>query len=141
MSFATSPTVLRRFTLGLLCVLPLTGATLERLSFDDLVEKSTEIVRGRVSSSSDAFRGQLIYTHYRIEILERWKGPQQTTVEVMVPGGTVGGCARPTRERHSLYAVRSTFCSYGRASSGTTHIIGFTQGMFQLSKAAGQKTG
>jgi hypothetical protein len=114
------------------------GATLERLSFDDMVEKSTAIVRGRIGRTSSAFRGGLIYTHYQVEILERWKGPHRAAVEVMVPGGTVGSVHQsysgaPQLERGQEYVL---FLWTGK--SGTTQVIGFTQGLFQLSKAAGE---
>jgi len=38
------------------------GATLERLTRDDLIAKSTAIVRGKVISSYASFRGPIIYT-------------------------------------------------------------------------------
>jgi hypothetical protein len=138
MLFAFVSAMARRFSLGLLFALSLAGATLERLSFEDMIEKSTAIVRGRVAGSYDAFRGQLIYTHYRIEILERWKGPQQASVEVMVPGGSVGAVRQsysgaPQLKRGQEYVL---FLWTGR--SGTTQVIGFTQGLFQLSKSGGQ---
>ena len=41
---------------------PLGGATLERLTRDDLIAKSTAIVRGKVISSYASFRGPIIYT-------------------------------------------------------------------------------
>jgi len=38
------------------------SATLERLTRDDLIAKSTAIVRGKVISSYASFRGPIIYT-------------------------------------------------------------------------------
>src|ERR1043166_5054713 len=66
---------------------PTYATTLTRASFDDLVQKSTGIVRGRVVSSSGASLGSMIYTYYRIQVLDRWKGPAATQVELQVPGG------------------------------------------------------
>ena len=42
---------------------PLTAATLQRLSLDDMVAQSTSIVRGTVTASWSAFTGSIIYTH------------------------------------------------------------------------------
>ena len=61
------------------------GATLERLTLDDLTAKSTAIVRGKVISS---FRGPIIYTHYQVQVSEQPKGTSGSSLEVVVPGGT-----------------------------------------------------
>ena len=49
-------------------VLPLPGATLERLSLDDMIARSTTIVRGKVTASWAAFTGSVIYTHYQVQV-------------------------------------------------------------------------
>ena len=55
-------------------VLPLDCATLERLSLDDMITRSTTIVRGKVTASWAAFTGSVIYTHYQIQVSEQFKG-------------------------------------------------------------------
>src|SRR5436309_10163573 len=70
---------------------PLQCATLERLSLDDMIGKATSIVRGKVSTSYAAFSGPVIYTHYTIQVSERYKGVGGSSVEVLVPGGVVNG--------------------------------------------------
>ena len=72
-------------------VLAAQATTLSRASFDDLVQKSTGIVRGRVTGSFSATRGSSIYTYHKIQVLERWKGLAAAQVEVQVPGGTFQG--------------------------------------------------
>src|SRR5579862_4041182 len=69
-------------TLGL-AALP--GATLERLSLQDMITQSTAIVRAKISGSYTAFSGAVIYTHYQIQVSETLKG--KATVEFIVPGG------------------------------------------------------
>src|SRR5690348_15396834 len=69
----------------------LEATTLTRASLDDLIQKSTAIVHGKILGSSPVSRGQVIYTSYRIQVLERWKGAQDAQVEVMVPGGMLNG--------------------------------------------------
>ena len=50
---------------------PLGGATLERLTLDDLIAKSTAIVRGKVTARYASFRGPIIYTHYEVQVSQR----------------------------------------------------------------------
>ncbi len=69
----------------------MSAATLERLGMDEMIEKSTAIVRGRVTGQRAAFRGPVIYTHFSVQVLERWKGVESAQVEVAVPGGAARG--------------------------------------------------
>src|SRR5882672_10248647 len=74
--------------IALVCSLAgLRGATLEQLSLDEMIAQSTSIVRGKVTGSWAAFSGPVIYTHYTVQVVERFKGVGQTTIEVVVPGG------------------------------------------------------
>src|SRR5436309_225500 len=73
---------------------PLQCATLERLTLDDMIAKSTVIVRGRVTDSWAAFTGSIIYTHYQLEISETFKGAGANRLEVVVTGGTADGVDR-----------------------------------------------
>src|SRR5450755_3502946 len=72
--------------------LPLPCATLERLSLDDMIAKSTVIVRGKVTDSSASYSGTapVIYTHYTVQVSEWLKGVGSKSIDVVVPGGTVG---------------------------------------------------
>src|SRR5664279_2344981 len=77
-----------------LYVMPVLCATLERLSLDEMITRSTTIVRGTVTASWAASTGSVIYTHYRIQVSEQFKGTAQNTVEVMTPGGSVKGLSQ-----------------------------------------------
>jgi hypothetical protein len=113
---------------------PLRGATLERLSLEELIDKSTAIVRGRVAGSYAALRGNVIYTHYRVQISQRWKGPQGAAVEVMVPGGVAGGMRQSYSGVPRLVEGKEYVLFLWAGSSGNTQIIGYTQGVFELPK-------
>src|SRR5216110_1985496 len=94
MLLAVSYRVKRHFMLAFVltfCMSPLQSATLERLSLDDMIAKSTAIVRGKVAASNAAASGPVIYTHYTVQVLERFKGAAGNTVDVTAPGGTVNG--------------------------------------------------
>src|SRR5215472_3499389 len=70
-------------------VLSLPAATLQQISLEDMASGATAIVRARVTGASSSFTGATIYTHYRLDIVETWKG--KPAAEVMVPGGTANG--------------------------------------------------
>src|SRR3954451_6452973 len=109
------------------CMLPLQSATLERLSLDDMIAKSTLIVRGTVAGASATASGPVIYTHYTVEVSERLKGRAGKTVDIAVPGGTANGLRQtfagaPTLTRGDDFVF---FLYTGR--DGRTTILGLTQ--------------
>jgi len=124
-----------RFAIWLLAFgIALPAATLERLSLDQMIAKSTAIVRGRVAGSYAAARGPIIYTHYRIRVSESWKGSGPGELDVVVPGGSAGGLRQvfsgaPKLTEDAEYVL---FLWSGR--SGLTHIIGLSQGVFDLQR-------
>src|SRR6185295_16583134 len=70
------------------------GATLKRMSLEEMTAKSTAIVRAKAISRSTELLGSTIYTRTRFQVLERWKGPEGTTVDVSEPGGRVGSVSQ-----------------------------------------------
>lgn len=125
---------LRIGTLALLLGLLLPAATLEKLSLEDMIQKSTTIVRGRVAGSYAAPRGSIIYTHYTIQVSEQWKGSGATSPDVVVPGGASGGLrqAFPGAPKPILGQEYVFFLWAG--PSGLTHIIGLSQGLLSLQR-------
>ena len=112
---------------------PLHGATLERLSLDDMIAKSTAIVRGHVSGSSAAFKGSIIYTHYSIQILETFKGSPGAAADVVVPGGTANNLHQSFPGAPQLQPGDEFVFFLWRGQSGLTQILGLTQGLFKIS--------
>jgi hypothetical protein len=108
------------------------AATLEQLSFDEMVEKSTAIVRGRVVGSYTTSKGSLIYTHYRVLVSERWKGPAASEADLVVPGGTLGSMRQTFPGAPQLAQGSDCVFFLWTAKSGLTHIIGLTQGLFNV---------
>lgn len=114
------------------------GATLERLSMDEMVAKSTDIVRGRVTASTATVRTSLsrsgiVYTAYTIEVAERWKGAGATRLNVAVPGGAAANGIRQTFPGAPELAPSAEYVFFlwtGR--SGLTQIIGLSQGLMNL---------
>jgi hypothetical protein len=119
------------------CVLPLESATLERLSLDDMINRSTTIVRGKVTASWAAFTGSVIYTHYRIQVSEQFKGAGQNSVEVMTPGGTVKGLHQSFSGSPVLNQGDEFVFFLWTSKGGITWITGLTQGLFSLAGEGG----
>ena len=114
------------------CVLPLLGATLERLSLDDMITRSTTIVRGKVAASWAAYTGSVIYTHYQILVSEQFKGTAQTSVEVMLPGGTAKGLSQSFSGSPVLQQGDEFVFFLWTSKGGITWITGLSQGLFAV---------
>ena len=113
------------------------GATLQRLSMDEMIGQSSDIVRARVVSSSAAFRGPaasggMIYTWYKLNIIERWKGGTSAQVQVAVPGGEVGGLRQTFPGAPVLETGRDYVLFIWTSPRGLPQIIGLSQGLFDL---------
>jgi len=109
-----------------------TAATLQQLSMSQMTESATAIVRARVTSSFASFTGSTIYTHYKLQIGETWKGSPGT--EVMLPGGVAGGLRQsfPGVPQLQTGAEYILFLWTSKVT-GITHVIGLSQGIFRLS--------
>ena len=121
---------------SLLCASVLSAATLEKLSIDEMTQKSTIVVRGRINTCAGEQKGSVIYTRCRVTVTERWKGTAGAQVEFFVPGGTARGLTQvftgtPTLAPGSEYVL---FLWAGR--SGALQVIGLSQGVFDV-KAGG----
>jgi hypothetical protein len=118
------------------------GATLQRLSMDDMIAKSTAILRGKVGACSASFSGNqgrgMIYTHCAISITEVYKGPFSAgTVDVAVPGGTAQGMRQTFAGAPVLASGTEYMFFLWTSRSGLTQIIGLSQGLFNLHTDAG----
>jgi hypothetical protein len=118
------------------CMSPLQSATLERLSLDDMIAKSTAIVRGKVSNSSATAAGPVIYTQYTIQVSERFKGQTGDSVQVSVPGGTLNGMRQSFSGAPTLNPGDEFVFFLFTGRDGRNVIIGLTQGLFSLDAAA-----
>ncbi len=124
----------RLILLALAATVPLCAATLEQLSLEDMVGKSTAIVRGVVTGSYAARSGSVIYTHYSVRVLEGLKGGSAATVDVAVPGGAVNGLQQ-TFAGAPEFAVGANYVFFlWTGKSGLTQVMGLTQGIFSLGR-------
>jgi hypothetical protein len=143
MRIASKESVLRIVTFALVLTAglrPLPGATLERLSLDDMIVKSTSVVRGKVINSFGQFHGPVIYTHYRIQVSERYKGTGAGTTEIVVPGGSANGAHQQVAGAPELTVGGEYVLFLWTGASGNTHIIGLTQGLFAMASSDADPT-
>lgn len=115
------------------------AATLEKLSLDQMSQKATSVIRGRVDSCAGEMRGPVIHTVCRVAVTETWKGATAKTADVSLPGGVARGVSQtfagtPRLEPGQEYVL---FLWAGR--SGRNQLIGLSQGA--LAVQAGGKTG
>ena len=115
----------------------LPAATLERLSMDDLIGKSTMIVRGKILNSYTATSGPIIYTHYRVQTSETLKGTASGVVEIQLPGG-ISGNLRQTFDGVPQFKSGEEYVFFlWTGKSGSTQILGLTQGLFAVISGGG----
>ena len=119
---------------SLLSLCPLHSATLERLTLDDMILQSTEIVRGRVISSRSVMRGPVVYTLVQVQVDESWKGSRNGRVEVAIPGGTFGKLRQSFSGAPSLEQGPDYLLYLWTGRSGGTQVIGLSQGLFVITR-------
>jgi len=108
------------------------AATLEKLTLDEMIQKSTDIVQGKVVGSRVSERGPLVYTHWKIQISRRWKGESAAAMEVVTPGGAVNGMRQVFPGAPTLAEGTEYVLFLWTGTSKLTHVIGLTQGLFDL---------
>jgi hypothetical protein len=107
-------------------------ATLEKLTLEQMIQQSTEIVRGRVVGASVEQRGAILYTRFQVQVTERWKGEAKLVVEAAVPGGHSGRVRQTFPGTPSLQPGQEYILFLWTGRGGLTQIIGLSQGVFDL---------
>jgi hypothetical protein len=108
------------------------GATLERLTLEQMAKQSTEIVRVRAVFFFYVSLCSLIYTRTQFQVLERWKGANNPEVDVMEPGGTVGHMTQTYSGVPHFTPGQEMVLFLWAGPSGRTQVIGLTQGVFEV---------
>jgi hypothetical protein len=113
--------------------IPAGATTLQRLTLDEMAQKSTAIVRAKVTGSSEIIRGGEIFTTYKFDVLQTLKsGPGVR--EVAVPGGVAGGMRQVVAGAPTLSAGREYVLFLWTSRSGLTQLIGMSQGVFSVER-------
>ena len=108
------------------------ATTLQSLSTDDMVSKSTTIVHAKVVGMRTAFSGQDIFTYYQLQVIESWKSPMTQPVEVAVPGGASRGSRQTVVGAPSLSIGGEYVMFVWTSKSGLSQVLGLSQGLFNV---------
>jgi hypothetical protein len=110
------------------------GATiLQRLTLDEMAQKSTSIIRARVTGLSEVVRGGDVFTIYEFETLETLKaGP--AAQKVAVPGGVAAGMRQVVAGTPTLRTGREYVLFLWTSRSGLTQVMGMSQGLFSVER-------
>jgi len=108
------------------------AATLEKLTIEQMTQKATLIVRGRVSGCSGEMHGSIIYTRCSVKVTERWKGQSADVVTYVVPGGSFKGLIQTFTGTPKFIGGDEYVLFLWAGRSGNNQIIGLTQGAFDI---------
>ncbi len=103
---------------------------MQQLSLDQMSQSATAIVRAKITGSISSFTGSTIYTHYKLQVSETWKG--FAPAEVMVPGGTANGYRQDFPGMPVLQTGTEYVLFLWTSSTGITHLVGLSQGLFNV---------
>lgn len=106
------------------------ATTIERLTVDEMIAKSTLIVRGKAAAGEGVRRSGIIYTDYVFRVEETIKGSAPVTLRLTVPGGSVRGASQMFAGTPRLDPGRDYVVFVWTSRSGVHHIIGLSQGLF-----------
>jgi hypothetical protein len=123
-----------RLLVSLTLTLSVSATTLEQLTLDEMAQKSTAIVRARVTGSHAGRRGTDIYTYFQFQVSETWKSSDQPNSEVAVPGGVVDGIRQSVSGAPELKPGHEYVLFLWTSRSGLTQVMGLSQGLFKLSE-------
>jgi hypothetical protein len=116
---------------ALASLIPAQATTLRRASLDDLIQTSSSVVRARVVGSFTTAQGPLVYSHYTIQVLDRWKGPVAAQMDVQVPQAS--GAPHFTTGSEYVFFLWT-------GPSGANHLLGLSQGVLDVTKDAAGNT-
>jgi len=119
--------------------LVLPAAVVPRLSLEQLAQESPKIVYGRVLDSHTSSSGQFIWTHYRVEVLESWKGNPAPEIVVSEPGGTWNGVTMEISGAVQFRPGEELVLFLYKTPIGYWRTTGFWQGKFNVKEASGEK--
>jgi len=120
-------------TIGLVAsVLALYGASLQQMTVEQTSAAATEIVRGTVTGTYTALSGRTVFTHYKIQVVERLKGPNNPVVDMALPGGVFGGVRQTFPGVPALTVGGQYLLFLWTGASGPTQPVGFSQGVFSV---------
>jgi len=115
------------------------GAIVPRLDFQELMETSPRILHARVLDSRVASSGEFLWTHYRLQVLDRLKGDFPSEITVSEPGGALNGLTMHVAGVVEYRAGEEVILFLSPTPIGYWRTTGFSQGKFSVVQAGGRK--
>jgi hypothetical protein len=103
-----------------------------RASLSDLIQKSTRIVRGRVSGTSCESGASGIFTKVKVKVVESWKGPNEPSLEVTIPGGICNGSSQSVAGAPDLDEGQEYVFFLWTGRTKLNHLLGLGQGVLDI---------
>jgi hypothetical protein len=101
------------------------------LTLEELCGGAEEIVFARVASARSAWVDQRIETTVTLAVHESWKGAPSGTVEVVVPGGTVGNVTMRASEAPT-FREKDDVVAFLRKRNGRNEVYGWFRGQYTV---------
>lgn len=108
------------------------ATTLLRATLDDLIVHSTAIVRAKVVSETTISSGPAISTRLRLQVVERWKGPSEEYLDLIVPGGKFGSTRQHIPGVPSITQNREYVFFLWNGRTRNYQLLGLGQGLFDI---------
>ncbi|HYP13627.1 MAG TPA: hypothetical protein VEQ63_06870 [Bryobacteraceae bacterium] len=97
-----------------------------------MTQKSTLIVRGKVTACAAQARASVIFTRCTMSVSERWKGPGGNQVTFNVPGGTANRTTQIFTGTPRFLVGQEYVLFLWAGKSGLNQVIGLSQGVFDV---------
>jgi hypothetical protein len=128
------------FALLTLVLASASSAVVKKMEIRDLRDASSDIIVGKVMSSESAWDGNLIYTYYRVKVLDKVKGTPSEFVTVRVPGGEVEDVTLFVSDTPYLDVGEDAFL-FLKKSDGFHEVTGWYQGKYAIRSGKVDDTG
>jgi hypothetical protein len=111
---------------------PAGATTVQKLSFERLVDEADVIIHGRVEDikAHEAPDRGSVSTLVNVAVIDQFKGTKRSSVTIEQPGGTIGTVAQSTPGSPEFSPGESVIVFLERKRNGAYRIVGGKQGKF-----------
>ena len=115
------------------------ASTVQKLSFDRLIDKADLIVRGRVEEleTRQASDRRSVSTIIKVSIEKQFKGPKVFSVTIEQPGGSLGDVVQGVPGLAEFSSGEDVILFLTRQRAGIFNIVGGKQGKFTVKTQSG----
>ncbi|HLK05256.1 MAG TPA: hypothetical protein VKT53_12520 [Candidatus Acidoferrum sp.] len=115
---------------------PANATTLARLSFDELAQRATGIVRARCLGSLSLWRNGEIWTETDFAVTAVNKGTAPGILRISLPGGKVGHVQSQVDGVPIFHEGEEAFLFLWEVPGHGTYVLGWAQGTFRIARDA-----